>query len=191
MRIISRKQIEDSTANPTAEALNGYNLNDELVAAVRGALKPLHKRLQTYRSERARLQSLCDRWSPDAYATKLDEITARAHSGDIEAETAIESGAIPSKQSYSEMHNRACRDLENFDLEHRALFREVLPLIGAPMTKAVDQGQEILDAVLNGCGVPRFELFGWRNHISYVLLQLEHASRNESADLEWFWQAAQ
>ena len=89
------------------------------------------------------------------------------------------------------MHGRYCRELEQFQRDSRALFGEVLPLVKEPMAAAVAKGQAILDSVLEGVGVPRFELTGWSNHNSYIWLQLEHASRNESADLEWFWSAVE
>ncbi len=191
MKFISRSETEARTANPTPEGLRGYSLDTELRAAVRGAVKPLAKRLREYRSERARLQANADRWNRDSYNRKLEEVTKRAQSGDAEAIASIEAGAVASRQTFAEMHNRCCAELEQFDLNNRALFSEVLPLVGEPMGKAVDKGQQILDDVLQGVGVPKFELTGWRNHVSYVLLQLEHASRNESSDLQWFWESVE
>lgn len=192
MRILpSQKDIEARTANPSVEGLRGYSLDKELRTAAKAATKSLAKKLANYRSETARLQAECDKWSGDAYNAKLDAITARAHAGDAEAANAIQSGAVPSRQSYAEMHGRFCRELEQFQRDSRALFAEVLPLVKEPMAAAVAKGQAILDSVLEGVGVPRFELTGWRNHISYVLLQLQHASRNESSDLQWFWGAVE
>lgn len=191
MKIISRAATEFFTANPSPEGLRGYSLEQELRKAVKAAVKPLAKKLAHYRSETARLQANIDRWSPEAHERKMEEITRAAHSGDASAEAAIESGAIASKQSYAEMHGRFCRELEQFQRDSRNLFAEVLPLIEPPMTKAVDVGQDILDSILEGVGVPPFQLTGWRNHISYVLLQLQHASRNESCDLQWFWVAVE
>lgn len=192
MRILpSQKDIEARTATPTPEGLKGYSLDKELKAAVKTAVKPLAKRLAHYRSETARIKANCDKWSPDAYAAKLDELTARAHAGDVEAENAIHSGAVPSKQSYAEMHGRFCRELEEFQRNSRALFGEALALVKDPMTAAVAKAQAILDSVLEGVGVPRFELTGWTNHNSYVWLQLEHASKNEIADLTLFWSAVE
>lgn len=186
-------QLNDTsrTANPTPEGLKGYSLDKELRTAVKAALKPLAKKLAHYRSETARIQANCDKWSADAYNAKLDEITQRAHQGDSEAAKAIESGAVPSRQSYGEMHGRFCRELEQCQRDSRALFAEVLPLVKEPMTATVAKGQAILDSVLEGVGVPRFELTGWTNHNAYVWKQLEHASRNESCDLEWFWSAVE
>jgi hypothetical protein len=191
MKFISRSDIEARTANPSPEGLRGYSLDKELRNAVRGAAKPLAKRLREYRTERARLVVNVERWNADSYNAKLAEITTRAQNGDAEAIASIESGAVASRQTFAEMHNRCYRELEEFDRNSRALFGEVLPLVGEPMTKAVDKGQQILDHVLEGVGVPRFELTGWRNHISYILLQLEHASRNETADLAWFWESVE
>lgn len=179
------------TANPTPEGLKGYSLDKELRTAVKAAVKPLAKRLAHYRSETARLQAECDKWSGDAYNAKLDAIAARAHAGDAEAANAIESGAVPSRQSYAEMHRRFCWELEQFERDSRALFAEVLPLVKEPMAAAVAKGQAILDHVLEGLGVPRFELTGWTNHNAYVWLQIEKASRNESADLQLFWEAVE
>jgi hypothetical protein len=191
MKFISRSDIEARTANPSPEALKGYSIDAQLRTAAKAAVKPLAKKLAHYRSERARLEANCARWNPEAYAAKLDAIASRAHGGDEEAAHAIESGAVPSRQSFVEMHARTYLELENFDRDSRALFAEVMPLISEPMTKVVDRGQEILDHVLEGLGIPRFELTGWRNHISYVLLQVGAASRNETADLAWFWSAVE
>ena len=187
MKIISRSLIEATTANPSPSALKGYDLAAELRAAVRSAVNPISGKLKDYRRERARLVLVCDRWSPDAYNAKIDQITAAAHAGDAAAEQAIESGAVPSRQSFAEMHNRACRDLEICDQQAREIFKAVLPLVEAPMTAVVDRGQQILDDVLAGLGVPHFALTGWRNHIGYVVLQIGAASRGETADLDWFW----
>jgi hypothetical protein len=188
MRILpSQHEIAAITANPTPEGLRGYSIEQQLRTAVRSAVKPLAKRLAHYRSERARLAADCDRWSADAYNAKLDAIAARAHAGDLEAAAAIENGAVPSKQSYYEMSGRCWMALESFDRDSRVLFGEVLPLVEPPMTAVVDRGQAILDAVLQGVGVPPFELTGWRNHVGYIVKQLGHASRNESGDLAWFW----
>jgi len=188
MRILpSQHEIAAITANPTPEGLRGYSIEQQLRTAVKAAVKPLAKRLSHYRSERARLQAECERWSPDAYSRKLEAITIAATAGDADAANAIEAGAVPSRQSFAEMHNRTSFALENFDRESGALFGEVLPLVEPPMTAVVDRGQAILDAVLKGVGVPPFELTGWRNHVSYIVKQLGHASRNESGDLAWFW----
>jgi len=187
----SQHEIAANTANPTPEGLHGYNLEQELRTAVKAAVKPLAKRLAHYRSERARLVADCDRWSADAYNAKLDAIAARAHAGDLEAAAAIENGAVPSKQSYYEMSGRCWMALESFDRDSRALFGEVLPLIQGPMTAVVAKGQAILDSVLEGVGVTKFELTGWSNHNSYVWLQVGAASRNETADLAWFWSAVE
>ena len=191
MKFISRSDIEARTANPTPEGLKGYSLDKELRTAVKAATKPLAKRLAHYRTERARLEANCARWNPEAYNSKLNEIATRAHAGDEEAANAIESGAVPSRQSFVEMHARTYLELENFDRDSRALFAEVLPLVKEPMTAVVAKGQAILDSVLEGVGVPKFELTGWSNHNAYIWLQLEHASRNESADLAWFWSAVE
>ena len=179
------------TANPRPDALKGFDLQKELREACKTAVKPISKKLATYRSERARLEANCARWNPEAYNGKLNEIATRAHAGDEEAAHAIEAGAVPSRQSFVEMHARTYLELENFDRDSRALFAEVLPLVKEPMTTVVAKGQAILDSVLEGVGVPKFELTGWTNHNAYIWLQLEHASRNESADLAWFWSAVE
>jgi len=179
------------TANPSPEALEGYSIEKELRAAVRGAVKPISKKLRDYRSERARLEANCARWNGAAYEAKLSEITTRAHAGDEAAVAAIESGAIASRQSYDEMHHHASLELEKCEQQSINLFREVLPLVGEPMNAVVDKGQAILDHVLEGLGIPRFELSGWRNHVSYILLQIEHATENRTADLGWFWDSVE
>ena len=183
------KSDQHPAANPTAAALRGYNIETELRAAAKNAVKPLAKRLSQYRAERSRLEAECARWSPESYNSKLDGFAAAAAAGDPEAAAAIENGAVPSRQSFAEMCNRSSLNLENFERANLSLFTEAAQLIEQPMTKVVDAGQEILDAVLTGLGVPRFELSGWRNHLTYVLLQLIKASRNECADLELFWAA--
>jgi hypothetical protein len=127
------------TANPSPKALEGYSIEQELRNAVKAAVKPLAKKLRDYRSERARLEVNCARWNGNAYEAKLSEITTRAHAGDEAAVAAIESGAIASRQSYDEMHHHASLELEKCEQQSINLFREVLPLVGEPMTKAVDK----------------------------------------------------
>jgi hypothetical protein len=191
MKLIDLAAISARTASPSPEALSGYNLEKELRTAVRAAVKPLAKRLAHYRSERARLEANCARWNPESYNSKLNEIATRAHGGDEEAANAIEAGAVPSRQSFVEMHARTYLELENFDRDSRALFAEVLPLITEPMNAVVDKGQQILDHVLEGLGIPRFTLEGWRNHCAYIFKQINHAGLNQSADLEWFWSSVE
>jgi hypothetical protein len=186
MKFIDLSAIEARTARPSNEAL-GFNLDAEMTAACRTALKPLAKRLREYRTEEARLQGLCDRWNGEAYERKMKEIADRAQAGDEEAATAIETGAIPSRQSFNEMLNRACGDLENFRLNNRQVFSEAAALVGPVMTPVVEKGQRILDATLKGFGLPEYKLHGATNHVAFTVLQLEKAGRNESSDLEWFW----
>ena len=191
MKFIDLNARNDRAANPKPEALRGYSLDKEIRGAAKAAVKPLAKKLAHYRSEVARLQGNIDKWSAEAYAAKLDAITARAHAGDAEAVTAIESGAVPSRQTFGEMHGRFCSELDQFQRDSRGLFAEALTLVKEPMAAAVAKGQGILDDLLEGLGVPRFEITGWTNHCDYVWKQIDHASRFESADLEWFWSAVE
>ena len=187
MRIIDRAAIEAQTVNPSPEAL-GFNLDTEMAKACRTALKPLEKRLREYRRERARLEANCDQWSDEAYKAKMDEIASRAHGGDQEAAAAIASGTIPSRESFRDMSARAHGELENFRFNNRTVFSEAAELIEAPMRAVVERGQAILDATLKGFGLPEYKLHGATNHVSFVVLQLQMAGRNEGSDLQWFWQ---
>jgi len=179
------------TANPKPDALRGYNLEQELRAAGRAAVKPISKKLTAYRSERARLEANVARWSPDAYNAKLNEVTEAASRGDESAAAAIESGAVASRQTFAEMHARAYAELDTFDVRNAGLFNEAADLIEAPMTAVVDKGQQILNDVLAGLGIEGFELNGPRNHVAYVLGQLRAAGRNAPADTSWFWAVAE
>jgi hypothetical protein len=179
------------TANPKPDALRGYNLEQELRAAGRAAVKPISKKLTAYRSERARLEANVARWSPDSYNAKLNEVTEAAARGDESAAAAIESGAVASRQTFGEMHARAWGELDNFDHHAAGLFNEAADLIEVPMTQVVDKGAQILNDVLAGLGLEGFELTGPRNHVRYVLGQLRAAGRNAPADLQWFWAVAE
>lgn len=186
MKFIDLSAVEARTARPSNEAL-GFNMDAEMSAACRAALKPLAKRLREYRAEEARLNALCDRWNHEAYEQKLKEIADRAQAGDEEAATAIETGAIPSRQSFNEMHARACGDVENFKLNNRHVFSEAAALVGPAMTPVVERGQAILDQTLKNFGLPEYKLHGATNHVAFTVLQLEKAGRNETSDLQWFW----
>ena len=177
------------TANPRPDALKGFDLQKELREACKTAVKPISKKLATYRSERARLEANCARWNPDSYNAKLAEVTEAAARGDESAATAIESGAVASRQTFNEMLNRSQSDLDNFDRLNAKLFNEAAELVEAPLNAVVDKGQQILDDVLAGLGIPKFELIGQRNHNAYVMQQLRIAGRNAPADLSWFWLA--
>ena len=190
MKIFSRSEEEARTANPQPGAL-GFDLEAELAAAAKNALKPLAKRLKDYRAEQARLEGNCARWSRDAYAAKLDSITAAAHAGDAEAAAAIEAGTIPSRESYDQMSRRAEAELEDFRRNERGLFGEAAALIKAPMLAVVQRGQDILDATLKGLGVPSFKLNGAVNAVEYMTANMEQVSRNETGDLSPFWRVSQ
>ena len=179
------------TANPRPDALKGFDLQKELREACKSAVKPISKKLTTYRSERARLEACVARWSPDAYNTKLAEVTEAAARGDESAATAIEAGAVASRQTFNEMHNRSQGDLDNFDHLSAKLFNEAAELVEAPMNAVVDKGQALLDDVLAGLGIPKFEITGHRNHVAYLILQLRIAGRNAPADLSFFWSAVE
>ena len=208
MKIFSRSEEEARSANPQPGAL-GFDLQAELTAAAKNALKPLAKRLKDHRAEQARLEGNCARWSRDAYAAKLDSITAAAHAGDAEATAAIEAGTIPSRESYDQMARRAEAELENFRLNSRGIFGEAAGLIKGPMLAVVQKGQDILDATLRGLGVPSFKLNGAVNGVEYMTDQMERVARNETVaiggaawtaaspaqaavgDLDPFWRVSQ
>jgi hypothetical protein len=185
-------QLNDTSriASPRADALRGFNIEQELRAAARGAIKPISKKLAAYRTERARLEANVARWNSDSYAAKLAEVTDRAANGDEEAAAAIEAGAVASRQTFAEMHARAHGDLDTFDLRNAGVFNEAADLIQGPMSAVVDKGQQILSDVLTGLGIEGFELTGQRNHINYVVGQLRAAGRNAPCDLSWFWTVA-
>lgn len=188
MKILSRKQIEDSTANPTESAL-GFNIKGELDAAMNTALKPIAGKLREYKAEENRLLAICERWTPDALAEKLNEIASLAQAGDEEASLAIENGAIPTKVAYADMRNRAEANLTNFRYSQRKLFGEAAQLIRPPMQKVVERGQKVVDQLCDNLGIPRYTLAGSTNHIEFLCLQLESASNNLSHNLDAFWAA--
>jgi hypothetical protein len=182
-------QLNDTsrTANPRPDALKGFDLQKELREACKAAVKPISKKLATYRTERARLEACVARWSPEAYNAKLAEVTEAAARGDESAAAAIEAGAVASRQTFNEMLNRSQRDLDNFDQLNARLFNEAAELVEAPLNAVVDKGQQLLDDVLAGLGIPKFELTGHRNHVAYLMQQLRIAGRNAPGDLGWFW----
>ncbi len=186
MKLINLSAIEATTANPTPQAL-GFSLDEELANAYRKALKPLQKRLTEYRKEHARLEANCEQWSDEAYRAKLDELAASAHAGDAQAAEAIASGSLPSRDSYRDMSRRAHGELENYRINNCKLFTEAAALVEPAMHPVVERGQAILDATLQGFGLPEYKLNGASNHVSFVVEQLQAAGRNESCDLQWFW----
>jgi hypothetical protein len=86
------------------------------------------------------------------------------------------------------MHGRCFAELEAHQLASRALFSEAAGLIEKPMLQVVQRGQQILDAVLAGLGVPGFQLIGATNHVGFLVGQLHAAGRGECADLSIFWE---
>jgi hypothetical protein len=190
MKMFLRAEEEARNANPQRGAL-GFDLEAELATAAKTALKPLAKRLKEYLAEKARLEASRARWSREAYAAKLDSITAAAHAGDEEAAAAIEAGTIPSRESYDQMVNRAEAELEKFHSNTRGLFAEAAALIRGPMLAVVQRGQDILDATLKGLGVPSFKLNGASNAVEYMTDQMERVGRGESGDLATFWEVSQ
>lgn len=190
MKILrSSQEIEATTATPTPEALKGYSLEKELHKAVKVACKPLAAKLTHYRNECRRLADLRDKWTRDVYDAKINAITRSAYEGDEAALAAIESGRVPNKSTYAQMEGKIAAELAEFQRLNAALFGEALLLVERPMADAVAKAQTILDSILAGLGVSRFELTGWTNHNSYVWQQLAAASRNENADLALFWEA--
>jgi hypothetical protein len=187
MRIISRKQIEDSTANPSNDAL-GFNITAELDKAMNKALAPIAVRLREYKAEDGRQAAICARWTPEALAEKINEISTAAQSGDEEAAAAIADGAIPTKAGYSDMAHRAYLQHERFRYENRTIFAEAAALIRKPMEEVVQRGQKILDATTDNFGMPRYKLTGFLNHVEFLVGELEKAGNNLSCTLDTFWQ---
>jgi hypothetical protein len=187
MKIISRKQIEDSTANPSNDAL-GFNITAELDRAMNNALKPIAAKLREFKAEDGRQAAICARWTPEALAEKLHEIATAAQNGDEEAAEAISNGAIPTKTAYEDMAHRAYLALERFRYNNRTIFAEAAGLIRKPMEEVVERGQKILDAVCENFGMPRYLLTGYTNHIEYIVGELEKAGNNLSCSLDTFWQ---
>jgi hypothetical protein len=189
MRILkSQKEIEASTANPTDGAL-GFNIEAELDAAMNKALAPIAGKLREYKAEEGRLIAICERWTPEALAEKLNEIATLAQAGDEQAAQAISDGAIPTKAAYADMRNRAEANLTNFRYSKRKLFGEAATLIREPMEKVVTRGQKIVDQTCDNFGIPKYTLTGSSNHIGYLCLQLQNASDNLSHTLDAFWKA--
>lgn len=185
MKLISRKQLEDTTATASIEGL-GFDITAELDTTMNNALKPIAGRLREYRAEQARLEANCARWTPTAYSEKMQELGAAAASGDEQAAQTLESGG-PSKDSYTTAYAIAYRALENFKQTARGVFTEAAALIKEPMTLVVQRGQRILDKTLQDFGLPEYELRGQTNHIEWTCGQLELAGENLSCDLGGFW----
>jgi hypothetical protein len=187
MKFVSRKQIEDSTANPSNDAL-GFNVTTELDKAMNKALAPIADRLRKFKTEDGRQVAICARWTPEALAEKLHEIASLAIAGDEEAAAAIENGAIPTKAGYSDMAHRAYLAHERFRYENRTIFSEAAGLIRKPMEEVIQRGQKILDAVCENFGMPRYLLNGYSNHVEFLVGELEKAGNNLSCTLDTFWQ---
>ena len=184
----SQQEIVASTANPTPEAM-GFNVETELAAACRDALKPLSKKLRDYRSREQELKDNCLRWTEQAYRDKVSEITHAAAAGDEAAIEAIANGALPTKQGFLQMANAADAEVAGHLHAHRALFAEAAVAIVGPMNKVCDKGQARLDQLAADFGIPRFELTGGYNRVIHTREQLEAAARGETHDLGWFWDA--
>jgi hypothetical protein len=187
MRIISRKQIEDSTATPKDGAL-GFNMDAELDKAMNKALAPIATKLREYKAEDGRMAEICSRWTPEALAEKLHEIASLAQAGDEEAAEAISNGSIPTKAAYEDMGYRAYLSLERFRYNNRTIFTEAAGLIRKPMEEVVARGQKILDATCENFGMPRYLLTAYSNHIEFLVGELEKAGQNLSHTLDTFWQ---
>ena len=187
MRIISRKQIEDSTANPSNDAL-GFAMTAELDRAMNKALAPIAAKLREYKAEDARQAAICSRWTPETLADKLNEIASLAQAGDEEAAEAISRGSIPTKAAYADMANRAYLSLERFRYNSRTIFTEAAGLIRKPMEEVVERGQKILDATTDNFGMPAYKLTGFSNHIEFLVCELEKAGNGLSHTLDTFWQ---
>jgi hypothetical protein len=186
MKLISRKQIEDTTAHPSNEAL-GFNMDAELDKAMNTALKPIAAKLREYKAEDDRLKQVCERWTPDALAEKLNEIATLAQAGDEQAAEAISNGAIPTKAAYNDMAYRASLALERFRYDKRTIFAEAAPLIRKPMEAVVERGQRIVDQATKDFGLPEYKLTGYTNHIDFLVGELEKAGNNLSHTLDTFW----
>lgn len=187
MKIVDLAAIDARTASPTAEGL-GFDLTKEMRKAAAKALKPLEPRLRAYVQNKATIQTKIDRWSRESFEAKLQEITAAAQSGDEEAARQIEAGNAPTRQTFDHMCGAAHAELDALERETRPLFTEAAGLVSEPMRQVVARAQAVLDATLKGLGVPSFELRGASNAVDYMVHNLEHAGRGETADLQPFWE---
>jgi hypothetical protein len=187
MKIVDLAAIEARTANPTAAGL-GFDLTKEMHKAAAKALKPLESRLRAYVANKATIQSKIDRWAPETFEAKMQEITTAAQSGDEAAAEQIEAGNVPTRQTFDRMAGMAYAEMDAHERAHYPLFREAAGLIAEPMRQVVARGQAVLDATLKGLGVSPFELRGASNAVDYMVSNLEHAGRGETADLAPFWE---
>jgi len=186
MKIIDLAAIDARSANPSALGL-GFDLNKELNKTAAKAVRPLEARLRAYLADKAAIQSKIDRWCPEAFDAKMSEITTAAMAGDDEAAEQIEGGNVPTRQTFDRMAGMAYTELDAHERTNRPLFAEAAALVEQPMRQVVARGQAVLDATLQGLGVPPFELRGASNAVDYMVGNLEHAGRGETADLAPFW----
>lgn len=186
MKFVNRADAERSAANPSNAAL-GFDLEDALNAALKLACKPIAARLRQYQSDEAAIQAKLNRWYDEAYQAKLNQISEAAHRGDAEAAAAIEAGQMPSRESYKQMHAKACAELEAFRVNGRGLFAEAAELVRPAMDAVVDRAQAVLDKVCSDFGLPVFQMTGARNGVGFLIGNLERVARNESGDASPFW----
>jgi hypothetical protein len=188
MKILSRKQQEETTANPSDSAL-GFDIAAELDRVMVAALKPIAGELRAYAAEVNRLEVECARWSPESYQNNLNELATRAEAGDAEAAGELESGAVPSKEAFNNMFTRTYLANERFKQKTAPVFSRAAELIRAPMEAVVARGQKVVDKTCVDFGLPHYELRGWTNHIDWTCEQLNRAGAGLSADLGAFWRA--
>lgn len=176
-------------ANPSAPSLGGFDIQQELKKALRKALKPIEPKVRAYVATKAEIQSKIDRWSPESFDRKLQEVVQAAHNGDTAAAAELEGGNGPSRETFNSLCGLAWQEMDEHERNHRALFTEAAGLIEQPMHDVVAKAQGILDATLDGLGVPRFTLQGATNGVNYLVHNLKNAGRGETADLQQLWEA--
>jgi hypothetical protein len=186
MKIIDLAAIEARSANPTPAGL-GFDLTKEMHKAAAKALKPLEARLRAYVATKATMQSKIDRWAPETFEAKMQEITTAAQSGDEAAAEQIEGGNVPTRQTFDRMAGMAYAEMDAHERANYVLFQEAAAVVADPMRQVVARGQAVLDATLKGLGVSPFELRGASNAVDFMVLNLERAGRGETADLQTFW----
>lgn len=189
MTIIDLSEKDARMANPSAPALGGFDIQQELKKALRKALKPIEPKVRAYLATKAEIQSKIDRWSPESFDRKLQEMVKATHAGDAAATAELEAGNGPARETFKRLCTLAWQEMDEHERNHRAMFSEAAGLIEQPMHAVVAKGQRILDATLAGLGVPKFTLQGATNGVDYLVHNLKNAGRGDTADLQQFWEA--
>lgn len=189
MKIVDIAEQATRMANPSAPALGGFDIQQELKKALRKALKPIEPKVRAYLATKGEIQAKIDRWSVESFDRRLEEVVQAAHIGDATAAAELEGGNGPSRETYERLCGLAWQAMDEHERNHRAVFAETAGLIEQPMHDVVSKGQRILDTTLDGLGVPRFTLQGATNGVNYLVHNLKCAGRGEAADLQTLWDA--